>query len=678
MNASFLFLSVVLMVCSGAAAHAQAPPLMRPENAAALAGELSGETAKRNLEAITRQHRMRVSRGYRAAADFIVSELRRYGLTDARVEEFPADGTQWYGTQRARPAWDVDFAELWEVRREGTSVVNVRRLASYDAMPLVLAQDSTSGQVTAELVDVGQGTTPADYAGKDVRGKLVLVAAQPEAVAALAVGRHGAAGIISYAQNQRTAWWGDDDRLIRWGHFETFAPYKSFAFMVSLGQARAFQQRLASGEAIVLRADVKAGQHPGAYAIVTATIPGTSRSAEEVVFTCHLDHPRPGANDNASGCVTILEVARSYAKLIAEKRLPRPARTLRFIWPPEIEGTITYLAARPDVTARIKAAIHLDMVGGGPATKAVFHVTRGPASLPSFVNDVAAGVARFVNEQTDAFAATGQAAFPLSAPEGGKEPLGAALVDFSHGSDHQVYTEGSFRIPSVYLNDWPDRYIHTNFDTPANIDPTKLLRAGFITAATGWILANVEADAAADVLDLVRPLSLERMATLARRRQGAAEPDTLVRFGLWHERALLESLARFFPLGPEVRKEIDSWMTRLETAAGGLPVPIKPAGDGALVFSRAAEPKGPMSGFGYDYFEDKWGDRPRPRLLSARAQWGAGDYAYEALNLVDGRRTTQEIRDALSAIYGPVPLEQVVEYLRALESIGVLVGPTRA
>ena len=165
MNASFLFLSVVLMVCSGAAAHAQAPPLMRPENAAALAGELSGETAKRNLEAITRQHRMRVSRGYRAAADFIVSELRRYGLTDARVEEFPADGTQWYGTQRARPAWDVDFAELWEVRREGTSVVNVRRLASYDAMPLVLAQDSTSGQVTAELVDVGQGTTPADYAG---------------------------------------------------------------------------------------------------------------------------------------------------------------------------------------------------------------------------------------------------------------------------------------------------------------------------------------------------------------------------------------------------------------------------------------------------------------------------------------------------------------------------------
>ena len=32
----------------------------------------------------------------------------------------------------------------------------------------------------------------------------------------------------------------------------------------------------------------------------------------------------------------------------------------------------------------------------------------------------------------------------------------------------------------------------------------------------------------------------------------------------------------------------------------------------------------------------------------------------------------QEIRDALSATYGPIPLEAVVEYLRALESIGVI------
>lgn len=657
-------------------ALAQRPPLLGEPAARALASELSGETAKRNLEQIARYHRMRGSRQFRLAADFIVQELRSYGLRDARVEEFPADGTQWYGTQRARPAWDAEFAELWEMKRREGSFVPVARLASFDAMPLTLAQDSESGDVTAELVDVGQGTSDADYSGRDVRGKLVLAAAQPGPVAELAVAKHGAAGIVSYAQNQRTAWFGDDDSLVRWGHLETFAAHKTFAFMISLGQARLLQQRLAAGDSILLRATVRAAQHAGAYAIVSATIPGTdsARNREEIVFSCHLDHPRPGANDNASGCMTILEVARTYSKLIAEKRLPPPARTLRFLWPPEIEGTTTYLNARPDVTARIKAAIHLDMVGGGPESKAVFHVTRGPASLPSFVNDVAAAIGAFVNKQTMRFAASGAAEYPLNAPEGGKEPLEAALVDFSSGSDHQVYTEGSFRIPAVYLNDWPDRYIHTNRDTPAMIDPTKLLRAGFIAAGTGWVLANLGADDAAAVLELIRAQSLERAATVARRLDGSQMPGNLARFHLWHERSLMESMGRFFQVPPQVRAGADRLLAQLESVVGNTGSPTPPAAEGALVFSRRPEPKGPMSVFGYDYLVDKYGAERTAKLQinSTRSQWGDGGYAYEVLNLVDGRRTVQEITDMASAIYGPIPLAAVIEYLRALEQIRVV------
>jgi hypothetical protein len=34
----------------------------------------------------------------------------------------------------------------------------------------------------------------------------------------------------------------------------------------------------------------------------------------------------------------------------------------------------------------------------------------------------------------------------------------------------------------------PQHYIHTNFDTAANIDPTKLKRAAFIGAASGYFL----------------------------------------------------------------------------------------------------------------------------------------------------------------------------------------------
>jgi hypothetical protein len=53
-------------------------------------------------------------------------------------------------------------------------------------------------------------------------------------------------------------------------------------------------------------------------------------------------------------------------------------------------------------------------------------------------------------------------------------------------------------------------------------------------------------------------------------------------------------------------------------------------------------------------------------------RFGAGGYDYEALNLVDGRRTVREIRDALSAILGPVPIDLVAEYLAALAKIDVL------
>ena len=52
----------------------------------------------------------------------------------------------------------------------------------------MLAEDSESADVTAELVDVGEGTKESDYAGKDVKGKIVLVSASPGAVQDLAVG----------------------------------------------------------------------------------------------------------------------------------------------------------------------------------------------------------------------------------------------------------------------------------------------------------------------------------------------------------------------------------------------------------------------------------------------------------------------------------------------------------
>jgi len=683
---TFTRLAIALLVAGvvfRGAGRAQKPPLLPEKEVAALANELSGETAKRNLEGVARFHRQRGSQGFHEAAEFVAERLEAYGLKDAAILQFPADGKIFYGTQRSRPAWDADFGELWEVKKAQTkekssnksdpqgvginewrAASGEKKMASYEAEPIVLAEDSESADVTADLIDVGEGTKESDYAGKDVKGKIVLVSAQPGAVQDLAVGKFGAAGIVSYAQNQKTAWWGEDENLIRWGHLETFSPNKTFGFMVSLQTARRLRERLAQGEEIRLHAVAKAGRHAGNYEVVTAAIPGAELKDEEIAFSCHLDHQRPGANDNASGCVTILEVARTLQKLIAEGKLARPARTIRFIWPPEIEGTVTLLNAKPEFAKRIKAVVHMDMVGGGPETKAVFHVTRGPMSLPSFVHDVAWAFAEFVNEESYKFAATGKAEFPLVAPEGGKEPLGAVDSAYTMGSDHQVYQDSSFGIPAIYLNDWPDRYIHTNLDTAANIDPTKLKRAAFIGAASGYFLARLNAQHASSDLALSSEVRSARLA---------AGMFSRIRDLSKAEEASVNQVFTDYVAGAD--ESLQAFLGAPRSTSSGIRLNANNPKPGELVFARTSTPKGPLQVFGYDYFEEH--RRPAgvatPKLLSYEGFWGTGEeYAYEVLNFADGKRNTQKIRDAVSAEYGPVPLELVVEYLLAAEKIGVV------
>jgi len=666
----------------------QKPPLLPEKDVAALANELSGETAKRNLEGIARFHRQRGSQGFHAAAELVAERARAYGLSNVAILQFPADGKIFYGTQRSRPAWDPEYAELWEVSWLGNTVVGEHtmahfccdfktKIASFEAEPVVLAEDSVGNiELTSELVDVGEGTKESDYAGKDVKGMIVLASAQPGAVQDLAVGKLGAAGIVSYAQNQKTAWWGEDENLIRWGHLETFSPNKTFAFMVSLKTARGFKERLARGEKIMLQAVVKAGQHAGNYEVVTATIPGADPKLEdeEIAFSCHLDHQRPGANDNASGCVTILEVARTLQKLITEGKLARPSRTIRFIWPPEIEGTVTLLNARPEFAKRIKGVVHMDMVGGGPETKAVFHVTRGPMSLPSFVHDVAWAFADFVNEESYKFAATGEAKYPFVAPEGGKEPLRAEYSTYTMGSDHDVYQDSSFGIPAIYLNDWPDRYIHTNFDTATNIDPTKLKRAAFIGAASGYYLAVAPEGVPIKEVEagqIIRSSETEHKA----RQVGGEDAQNLKRAFLETESEIMASLPH--SSGSRIAEGEIRFQTilPLKILNEGLGKAQAAKGDGLLVLKRKKEPRGPLAVFGYDYFAEhaKAAGVATPKLLSYEGLWGAGEeYAHEVLNFADGKRNAMEIRDAVSAEYGPVPLEMVVEYLKALEKIAVV------
>src|ERR1700675_2621263 len=486
MRSLICFLIALTTLC----AFAQ-QPFLGVREWTALRDESSGAAPYENLRYLTGLHRVPATAAFDQAAQFVLQRAREYGLASAHSEQFPIDGARHYGLMRSYLAWTVEEARLWEIRPQHIL------LGDWKTDPIHLADYSHSADVETELVDVGNGASEADYSGKDVRGKIVLADGVLARVQELAVAQHGAAGIVSYMPNQTTAWSGLGTTVVRWGHLDARQP-SGFAFMVSRQAAEALRSRLRNGEHVILNAHVKATVGPGHWTVVTGTIPGTDSTAGEIVYSCHLDHERPGANDNGSGCVTILESARVLAHLIDSGQLPRPKRTLRFVWGPEVEGTMAFLATHPEIKQRLRANIHMDMVGGDPfKNKSIFHVTGTPWSLPSFVTDVGAEFLDAIRAAATEYA-SGETPAETGIVEtraggqGTRNELIADVTPYSSGSDHDDYDSSTIAVPSLYLRDWPDIYIHTDHDTLDQIDATKLRRVALLGAASGYVYASVE------------------------------------------------------------------------------------------------------------------------------------------------------------------------------------------
>ena len=109
------WMAFAVWLATGGGLLAQKPPLLSEKDVAAMVKELSGETAKRNLEGIARFHRQRGSQGFHSAAELVAERLREYGLSNIEILRFPADGKIFYGTQRSRPGWDAEVGELDEL-----------------------------------------------------------------------------------------------------------------------------------------------------------------------------------------------------------------------------------------------------------------------------------------------------------------------------------------------------------------------------------------------------------------------------------------------------------------------------------------------------------------------------------------------------------------------------------
>ena len=105
------------------------------------------------------------------------------------------------------------------------------------------------------------------------------------------------------------------------------------------------RERLKSGP-VAVKVDVQSTFYDGPSRSLIVEIPGTSRPAERIVMVAHVQEP--GANDDGSGCGTLMALVVALHRAIEAGALPAPGRTLTFIWGDEVVGSRQWLTSHPD------------------------------------------------------------------------------------------------------------------------------------------------------------------------------------------------------------------------------------------------------------------------------------------------------------------------------------------
>jgi hypothetical protein len=451
--------------------------------------ELSGVVARDFVEQIARFHRIQASTMFHEAAEHVKNELLKIGLTDATIEQFTADGKTKYWTYTSPIGWTAKSAELHLVEPEEKLIVR------YEDVPQCLHTYSKATPpegVTAELVDVGTGTKPKDYEGKDVKGKFVLATGRAKPVHEQAVYKHGAVGVITDTityemPNVRESLDVPDAHAYQgiWPSAEE-QDKVTFGFSLSKRQGNQLRALLAKDKKVKLKAKVDAQLFPGNEDVITATIQGKTKPDEEIFLIAHLCHPKPSANDNASGSGLLLEIARTIMALINSGKIPPPARTIRFFWVPETMGTVAYLSQHEDMRSKLVAGINLDMVGQNQELcKSTLNLDRTPDSCPSYLNDyVYSLIEQSIKE------------FDTVTGFGSSSTFRYNTTTFSGGSDHAEFTNSTVGVPCIMLIQWPDLYYHTSMDTIDKVSEDSLKRVGWITTMAALTLANATTETA--------------------------------------------------------------------------------------------------------------------------------------------------------------------------------------
>jgi len=688
-------LTIVIGFCllSGGASFAQEREdrtLLTWNQMRAIINEASGERAMHHVLELVPYPRVRPASEYQATfreTDVMVEFAKEYGYSSVEVESFPSQGQSWQPSQ----------GELWMVEPE------VRKLYDIYDVAVSLAANSESGDVTAELVDVGTGARSDDYANKDLQGKIVLGSTGSGTLQRLGAFEHGAVGVVSY-NSLRPDNYPDEIASQSISSNPPEGKKAGFGWSIAPRVARELSAILSRGQKVILRSIVKAETFPGELEVVHATIPGDGSTNQDVAISGHLyeGYIKQGANDDNSGCALTLEMGRAYLQLVKEGKLPPPKRTIHFLWVPEISGTNAWLNKHEDIKRRIIADLNFDMEGIRLSTAGSFWVLhRTPDTFPTYLNDVGQSVMEFVaelNRERVRYRANGYGfTLPVVSPRGSLDPFYIKIDKHYGASDHVVYMQHG--IPSLMFITWPDMWYHSSEDTPDKLDPTQFKRAAVVGIGAMSVLASADDEMAAKVAAESFARGTERMGDSERKglsyladitdgkdlAQAYKEARTAVRHQADVEKAVVLSASVLFTKPAEGEKQLEGLASLVDQRASALLKEVSAyyrlKADQWNV--RASEPAATAAekeaakmyvervggqGRGFGGFRQAM-SRLTPEEMTVLRK--VPQHMSAELNILIGqKKPVLEIRDFLSGEFEPLPLEDLIASLRVQEKMG--------
>ena len=516
-------LSVSLAAFAAAAVLSQAPAETLPSTAERAYRAVSARFDERDAMSVVsfmdQYWRIAGNPGFNASIDHIRDRLVSAGYDAAsgnasghvRVDEFPNRGRGW------------DY-RVGTVEFDGASEPPLLS-RDRDRVSLAINSFSTSpAGLVAPIVDVGRGTT-SDYEGKELKGAVVFGDAPLSRLWQDAVKRAGAAGVISteiapYIRSAEPSLMSEEQKdVLQWGSVPYDATAKAFGFKSSWRAANRIRERMKRGPSRV-RVMVDSSFYDGPNRTLIAEITGRSHPDERVVLVAHVQEP--GANDNASGCATLYGLARAILSAMAAGELPRPERTLTFMWVDEVRGSRQWITSRPADARGVQYMFAMDMTGEDTAkTGGTFLIEKeaDPSAVWTRPSDPhTEWGAGNVAERSLTGSLLNDLHLAVCLRRARDANWTVRTNPYEGGSDHTAFAAA--RVPSLLNWHFTDRYYHTNQDRLDKVSAGEMKNVGIAVATSAWLLASADAADASVVLDMIRDAAERRLAL--ERTQGTA------------------------------------------------------------------------------------------------------------------------------------------------------------